>query len=241
MSETPSMPITLQAVDRPRAKDADLDFNFDSLRDSITDDLETTQGPYRKMPAWKRYWPVAVAVVLGIFLMGIWPKGPGGNTAIMVASIAGGIAAILCVLASALAPSRPGAAERVALGGLMVATIALAAEGYLAVTAPDSGLMLKGILKCGGFVIGFGLLPFGFLVYAMKRSGAPARRLHVLAMGAAALAIGGVAIWRHCPAADMWHVMVGHVLLPALTLPVLALLIWAPLRAMQKRGSAKAE
>lgn len=238
MSETPPMSMSLQAVDRPRTKDADLDFNFDALRDSITDDLETTQGPYRRMPAWKRYWPVAASVVLGIFLMGIWPKGQGGNTAILVASITGAIAAVLCVLASALAPSKPSAAERVALGGLLMAAIALGAEGYLAVTAPDSGVMLKGILKCGGFVIGFGLLPFGFLVYAMKRSGAPARRLHVLAMGAAALAIGGVAIWRHCPAADMWHVMVGHVLLPALTLPVLALLIWAPLRAMQKRGSS---
>ncbi len=236
MSDTPMNTGALTAVSRPQADDFDLaDFDLDSLRDTITDDLETTQGPYRAMPAWKRYWPVGVATLLGIFFMGIWPSGEGGNTAILVASIAGAIAAVLCVLASAVAPSRPAAAERVAIAGIVVAMVALSAEGYLAFTAPDSGIMLKGIIKCGGFVIGFGLLPFGFLVYAMKRSGAPARTLHVLAMGAAALAVGGVAIWRHCPDGGLWHVMIGHVLGPALLLPVLALLIWAPLRASQKR------
>ena len=230
MSESiPSANRSVLTAVRPRQTDA-LDFDFASLRDSITDDLEVTQGPYRKMSAWKRYWPVVIASLLGVFFMGVWPSGSNdGTLAIQIASVTGAIAAVLCVLAATLAPDRPGLGELVALAGLLTAAVALGAEAYLAMTAPDSGVMLAGILKCGGFVIGFGLLPFAVLVYGMKRSGVPARRLHVLAMGAAALAVGGVAIWRHCPDSGLWHVMLGHVVMPALTLPALALLIWAPL------------
>jgi hypothetical protein len=197
------------------------------LRTKIVSDLEARQGPWRRMSIGARAWPAAIAAILGGWLMFVWPGGGlDGRPAVQLAAAAGTIAVLLCIVAATLAPQRPGLAERLSLGGLVFAVVALGSEGVLAATSVTTGFTADSAVKCGAMMLALAVIPLGLLVYNLWRSGLPGRPLHAVAATAAAFAVGGVAMWRHCGVAEPLHIVLSHVVLPALVAPGLALVLY---------------
>jgi hypothetical protein len=225
---TPEDPAqALEQLGYSRAGDSDTPPPSSELRAAIARDLEDRQGPFRRKSFFGRYWPGLATAAVGVWWMLLWPESPWlESTPVAAAAFAGLAAVVLAVFAACLAPMRPRVAERLSVGALVAALGALGAEVWLA-SGSRGAFELSGALHCGAFLIALGVLPFGLLLFQLWRSGVPGRLLHTSAVLCASLCLGGVAVWRQCPANEPLHILTSHVLTPLLLVPLLAFGVYA--------------
>jgi len=193
---------------------------LDALRDQLKRDLADKQGPHRERSALARRWPFFLAALAGAIFATVYRPMEGASVAVIAAEVIAGIAGLVCLVAAAIAPDRPGASERVARGGLALAVLALGAQAFMA--RDWSREMVDAGIKCGVAVFAFGLIPLALGFFGLKRSGLPVRSLHAVALVVSAFAMTGASVLSHCPMTNLWHVLGGHVALPT----VLAALAW---------------
>lgn len=185
---------------------------LEALRGRIRADLEQTQGPFRQAGVAGRYWPFALALLLGGLAMLLFKPAVNARWDQVLAAVLAGGAGLFCLAAAAVSPTRPGLGERLSRGGLLVAVGALVFELIEAVRMPGDTVDLGA--PCAITLVVSGLLPMGALYFGMRRSGLPVRRAHAAAIVAAALALAGATVWLHCPVQNLWHLVVGHVAIP---------------------------
>lgn len=194
------------------------------LRAQIGADLEEKQGAWRRQAAWMRHGPAMLAALCGVaYVLALRPAHL--TPLLAVACVAAGVAAALAFAAVVIAPSRPGRGEQLAGITLLVAAGALALEAVGAFKQGDIGFSLASTLRCSGMFIVGASAPLGLLWLGLSRSRLPVRRRHHAALASAALAVGGLGVWRHCAPNDLWHMLSAHVALPAVLLPFLVLLL----------------
>lgn len=193
---------------------------LDALKARIEGDLEATQGHYRSSGPVARYGPALLAAgVGGAYVFALRPATL--TPLLLAACVAAALAAALAFGGVVVAPSRPGFGERLSWAGIGVALVALGLEGVGGFRLGDAGFAPLSALRCSVvFTVGSGA-PLALLLFGLRRSGLPVRRLHALGLCAAALAVGGLGVWRHCAPADHLHTAVVHLALPALLLPLL--------------------
>lgn len=190
----------------------------------IKRDLKARQGPHRRRTLAQKIWPVLLAAVVGAVLFVVLAPNPAAGTWHFLASGLAGLAGWLCLMAAAVAPDKPATGERVALFGLVAAAGALVVEGALAAQMTRVGLDMG--LTCAVTAIVAGVVPMGLVLFAIKRSGLPLRALHAAAVVGAGLALSGASVWLHCAADNLWHLLSGHMVLPALVAAALAVLVF---------------
>lgn len=207
---------------------------LDGVKARIGDDLERTQGAFRRRGALSRHWPALLAVAAA----GAWMflLRPAALTPTLLGAVAAaGLAGALAFAGVVVAPTRPGLGERLAWGGLLVALVALVLEGVGGCSLGDRGFAVLPTLRCGGMFTLGALIPLGLLFFGLYRSGLPIRRLHALGLSAAGVAVGGLSIWRHCAPQDLLHNLAAHVVLPVVLLALLFVTV-ARLARRRPRG-----
>lgn len=197
---------------------------LDEMRAKLKADLDKTQGPHRSRSPLARYWPFGLAAVAGAVFAVIFPPMEGATAAVIAAEVIAGLAGLVCLAAAAIAPQKPGASENVARIGLALAVLALGAQAYMA--KDWSREMIDAGLKCGVAVTLTGSLPLLLGFWGLKRSGLPVRSIHAAALTVAALAMTGASVLSHCPLANFWHVLSGHIALPATVAAVLSFVLY---------------
>ena len=212
---------------------------LDELRGRICQDLDATQGPFRRSPPWVRSWPAGLAALSGVaFILSLRPA---SLTPMLIgACIAALVAAATCFAGIVVAPARPGLGERLSWAGLGIALLALTLEAIGGLILADGGFRAGPALRCGTTFTVASLIPLGLLIVGLRRSGLPVRRLHLLGLCAAALAIGGLGIWRHCAPRDLLHMAAVHVALPGALLPPMFLLATRLVRRRARAHSQRA-
>lgn len=191
---------------------------LDDVRAQIVADLEQSQGPWRKKSAPLRFALLLVpaSVVVGVGFLMLAPE-RGFALPVVVA----GLASLLALCATALAPAKPAASERLSQAATAVAVAAFVAEvarmddAAAAVTAAaDVGvdcLVITAVLT----VAAAGLIAAG--IYASRL---PLRLWHKIGLATAATLGACSALWHHCPSSDMLHIAVGHTLGPVALIAV---------------------
>ena len=193
---------------------------LDDVRAQIVADLEKTQGPWRQKSAPLR-WALLLlpaVVVVGVGFMMLEPY-RGVSAQVMVA----GLASLLALLATALAPAKPAASERLSQVAVVVAVAAFIAEATRMDDHPggqhDFGssclTITAGITLAAAVVIAVGLFS----------SRLPLRLWHKIGLGTAATLGACSALWHHCPSSDMLHVAVAHTLGPVALLAVVVVVL----------------
>jgi hypothetical protein len=195
-------------------------------------------SPVRPIPSLRRVllgvlalW--ALVAVPGVLLRGLRPDFLETLLAARAANAVFGVLALsgLGGIVAALALGVPGR-EWLARAGLGLGLLGLALAAGLGTLLvlwsphPLHGLFQAGDLSCLGVACGVALIPAAGVVWFVGRA-APYRPLvAVLAAAAGMAALGAAAAQASCPYADPRHLLVGHVLAPALgaillTLPLL--------------------
>lgn len=194
--------------------------SLDDVRAQIVADLEKTQGPWRSKSAPLR-WAIlvvpAVVVVAASFMM----LEPGRGVAPPV--VVAGLASLLALLATALAPTQPSTSERLSQAAVVVAVAAFIAEVTRMETGPGDGpqpfgsclTITAAITVAAAVVIAAGLLS----------SKLPLRLWHKVGLGTAATLGACSALWHHCPSTQMLHVLVAHTLGPVALLAVVVVVL----------------
>jgi uncharacterized membrane protein YdcZ (DUF606 family) len=188
---------------------------FDDVRARIAAELETRQGPWRARSATARLAPFMAALAFGLLFFVVVRPAPGADATRLVASLFAALAGVLALVAIAMATTRPALGERLSLAALVAGAGALVVEGTLALSMPGDAEL--GFVCFAMTLIG-GLLPIVVVVATLRVSGLPVRRLHALSATMTGLALAGAAVWLHCPAEKMFHLVVGHMALPTLAI-----------------------
>ena len=196
-------------LDESAAPDASA---LDALKARLQADLDDKQGPFRRASAVGRYWPFALALVFGAFSVVLLKPVEAGDLPRLMASVLAGLSGVVCLVAAAWAPTRPGRGERIATIGLALGAIALIVEGVVASAMPSEVFELGG--KCTATMVGVATLPIVALFIGLKRAGLPVRRRHAAGMAVAALSMAGATVWLHCPADNAVHLFAGHMSIP---------------------------
>jgi hypothetical protein len=102
-----------------------------------------------------------------------------------------------------------------------VLTLAIPIESAEEAAAATADLSRWG-LRCGAIAAAAGMLVLTSFACALRRSVAAASRLRGAALGAAAGAWSGLTVFLFCPATELGHLLVGHVL-PIAAFTLLAL------------------
>jgi hypothetical protein len=206
---------------------------LDEVRARIAADLVDRQGPWRARSTIAKVAPFAVAFVIGLLLFVVLRPAPGALVTKVLASVLAALSGVAALVAVALAPARPALGERLALGALSIGAVALVVEGWLASAMPtdiDLGLVCFAVTLAGG------LVPVAIVTATLRASGLPVRRLHALAATTAGLALAGAAVWLHCPAERLFHLVVGHMALLVIALVVVGVLLSRWLTRQSRRG-----
>ena len=206
---------------------------FAALQARIAEDMDEEQGPWQKMSTLGRYWPMALALIFGLATFVMLPTGTM-NLWFSLASGTALVAAMVCFASVFSATTKPALSERLGKAGLLVALAALLFELVAAFAVQDSTFSLEHTLKCSGLYLGLSLIPLGFLIYGLRRSGFPVRVFHALGLTASAMVIASATNWKKCTIDDTMHLALGHVLLPAILFPLAALLVWRLTRKKSK-------
>lgn len=183
------------------------------VRAFIVADLARTQGPWRKKSPAQRFAllfvPAFLVVGAGFLLL----DGGRGVTAQVVVA---GAASLVALLATALAPTKPAASERMSQLAFAVAVVAFIAE----VTRMEDGgphdvgascLILVAVLTVAAAVV---------TALALFASRLPLRLWHRIGLSTAATLGAASALWHHCPSVDKVHVAVAHTLAPVVLIAV---------------------
>jgi hypothetical protein len=209
--------------------DAPVDVNpadFSSVHDRIRADLDDQQGPWRRMGWSARAWPVALALFCGGAFAFVLAPAQLGPLAIASCALAG-LTAALAFISVLLAPTGPALGEKLALSALVSGAAALTTQLFSGLGG-SQGLVeaMPSSLGCGGLVLAGAAVPLVLLGWTARRSGLPLRALHAGGLVAAAFALGGLGIFRHCAPLETWHTVVGHLLIPAAAATVIAVLLY---------------
>lgn len=196
-------------LDESAAPDASA---LDALKARLHADLDDKQGPFRNAGPVGRYWPFALALLFGAFSIVLLKPVEAADLPRLAASVLAGLSGVICLLAAAWAPTRPGHGERIATVGLVFGVVALVVEGVIASAMPSEIFDLGG--KCSAVMVAMAALPIGALFLGLKRAGLPVRRRHAAGMAVAALAMSGATVWLHCPADNAAHLFAGHMGIP---------------------------
>lgn len=190
------------------------DDGLEAVKRRIVQDLEARQGSFRGAGVVGRYWPFALSVVFVAFLVVMLKPAPAAGGLKLLASLGAGVAGLVCLFSAIAAPSRPALGERLATVGLLVAVAALVVEGVVGASMPHEHVDLGA--TCAATVLVCAALPLAGILLGLRRAGVPVRRRHAAGCAAAAVAMAGATVWIHCPADNLWHVMSGHMSIPAL-------------------------
>jgi hypothetical protein len=187
---------------------------LDALRAQLHADLDDKQGPFRRAGLVGRYWPFALALLFGAFSVILLRPVDAADPPRLLASVLAGLSGVVCLVAAAWAPTRPGRGERVATVGIVLGAVALLVEGVVASAMPSEVFELGG--KCTATMIAVATLPILALFFGFKRAGLPVRRRHAAGMTVAGVAMAGATVWLHCPADNAIHLLSGHMVIPSL-------------------------
>lgn len=192
---------------------------LDQVRAQIVADLEQTQGPWRKKSAplrWALLLVPAVFVVAVSFMV-LEPE-RGAAPPVVVA----GVASLLALLATAWAPTKPAASERLAQVSAVVAVVAFVAEATRMQDVPD-------VHELGGACLG---ITAAITAVAAAVTGAgllwsrlPLRLWHKVGLATASTLGACSALWHHCPSNEMLHVAVTHTLGPVALIAVVVVVL----------------
>lgn len=201
---------------------------LDAVRKRIADDLESTQGAWRRQPAWRRFAPLTAAALAG-FAFATWglvrgAAAPGAWLALLASGLALG--------SLAAAPTTPSRAERIAMVALVLGVVALIVEALTkaaAVALPGSDL------KCASVIGAGALLPIALVVLHLKLARTPARALHVVGVIGAGMLASMAAVWAECSATELAHVLRSHLAAPIAVAVVLFFIVRPLLRGARLR------
>jgi len=139
-------------------------------------------------------------------------RGMSSSVALALAS------ALLALSGAATAPQRPGLGERLAQVAVVVAVVAFVVElGVAQRDATEPGMMCLSLTT----LIAIAVVIATFAGVAASRL--PLRPWHRISLVTSGVLGGCTALWHHCAADGVVHVVVGHVVGPAIVGVVLAL------------------
>jgi hypothetical protein len=188
-----------------------------ALEQQLGDELEQTQGRWRRRPLVLRLlWLLGPPLV--VFGAAFYVLSAG--RALTLPVVLGLIALVFGFVSLGVMAERPGLSERLVQGAVVVglAAFALQAVGVEASPAvPPWG--------CLSLNAGVAVTVFAAAFWGLSQTALPLRLWHRI--GVALLAGTGacVVLWHHCPARDPVHVWVAHLVGPAAVVVVLALLL----------------
>lgn len=189
---------------------------LDRLEAALVDDLVKTQGKAQAAPlstALRIVLPV-VAVVGGA--MAMLPALQGLAASVVVV----GLASLLALVGVAVAPTRPGAGERLAQLSIPTAVIGFALEVLRAVPGGVGGAGM-----CFTMTGGIALVAVVAAGLGLSTSGLPLRLWHRIGLGVVGVMGACTAVWHHCQSDELGHVMLAHLVGPLVLLIVVIALV----------------
>lgn len=189
-----------------------------ALEADVIDRLAREQGGWRARPLARRvlqvFLPGLAVIVMAALLL---PAGRGVSTSVLLA----GLASLLALVGVAVAPQRPAIGERVAQLAIAVALVAFGVE--LRPMVPGAGSVGVG---CLSITVVLALVVSALTTASLAVSGLPLRLWHRIGLATAAVLGSAMAVWHHCAADTVAHVVVGHVGGPLLVGVVLVVVPW---------------
>ena len=191
---------------------------LEQARAQIVADLEATQGPWRRRALVVRIAALVVpaVVVVGMAVVMMGPsRGPGAPV------VVAGLASLLALLGTALAPARPALSERVAQLATAIATAAFVAE----VSRMDAAAPTGSGARCLGATVVVGVVAAAVIAAGLFWSRLPLRAWHRIGLGVASTLGASAAIWHHCASSERLHLLLAHALGPVALLAVVVVVV----------------
>jgi hypothetical protein len=155
---------------------------------------------------------IAVVVVAGAVL----PALRGLTPSVVVV----GLASLLALVGVAVAPTQPGAGERLAQLSIPTAVIGFALEVWRAVPGGVGGAGM--CFTMTGAVALVAVVAAGL---GLSTSGLPLRLWHRIGLGVVGVMGACTAVWHHCSSDEFGHVMLAHLVGPLVLLIVVTALV----------------